>query len=526
MTVNVSPRALTTALPFNLPPVPWQDDDFDGELIIDSFAGGGGASTGIEWATGRSPDIAINHDPEALALHAANHPKTLHLVHSIWKVDPEFITKGRPVGLLWASPDCTHHSRAKGGKPVENGRRDLAWVVVRWAKQVRPRIICLENVGEFRDWGPLTADMRPDPSKKGQTFKAWVKELKALGYKVEWRELRADEYGAPTIRKRLFLVARCDGRPIVWPAPTHGRADSPEVKAGKLFPWKTAADIIDWSVPCHSIFLSKEEGRAVGVNRPLAEKTMRRLAKGVQRYVVDSKKPHLIDRAATFMAKFQENGVGVPLDEPLHTVMAGAPRHALVAAFMAQHNAGVIGHPMGVPVSTLTNTGSQQALVQVSLIDRQFGNSEPSPTSEPLGTVTAGGGGKSALVAAFMQTYYGADQDTQAGKPLPTVTTRDRFGVVTCDIDGELRSIVDIAMRMLTPRELYRAQGFPETYIIDRGLFEDGWKPLSKASQVRMCGNSVSPVIAHALVAANYRADEAMPVKKARQVTPLPLFAA
>ena len=253
------------------------------ELIVDSFAGGGGASTGIELALGRSPDIAINHDAEALALHRINHPETWHLPHNVWKVDPVAVTAGRPVGLLWASPDCKHFSKAKGGKPVKRNIRDLAWVVPRWAKQVRPRVIILENVEEFRDWGPISAEGVPCKERKGDEFKRWCAELKRLGYRVEHRELRACDYGAPTIRKRLFVIARRDGEKIVWPKPTHGRPDDPEVISGRKLPWRTAADIIDWSLPCHSIFLSREEGRAVGVNRPLADATMARIARGGKR---------------------------------------------------------------------------------------------------------------------------------------------------------------------------------------------------------------------------------------------------
>ena len=230
--------------PFMLPAL------LPGEIIVDSFAGGGGASLGIERALGRSPDIAINHDAEALAMHAMNHPATRHLPHNVWKVDPTAVTGGAPVGLLWASPDCKHHSKAKGGKPVKRAIRDLAWVVVRWARQVRPRIIMLENVEEFREWGPLDVDGRPCKERKGKTFDLFVAELRRLGYRVEHRDLRACDYGAPTIRKRLFLIARRDGAPIVWPMPTHGAPSNPGVIAGALLPWRTAAEIIDWSLPC------------------------------------------------------------------------------------------------------------------------------------------------------------------------------------------------------------------------------------------------------------------------------------
>jgi site-specific DNA-cytosine methylase len=274
------------------------------ELIVDSFAGGGGASTGIEMALGRSPDIAINHDATALAMHEVNHPATTHLVSDVWEVDPVEVTAGRPVGLAWFSPDCKHFSKAKGGKPVEKKIRGLAWVVVHWANVVAPRVIILENVEEFATWGPLGADNKPCPLQKGLTFKRWLSELERLGYVVEWRELRACDYGAPTLRKRLFLIARCDGEPIVWPVPTHkrvkayrdGRADVEKLGSAlvpDVKPARVAAEIIDWSLPCPSIFdTAKQIKEKYGLRavRPLQKATMARLAKGVRRYVVDAAK--------------------------------------------------------------------------------------------------------------------------------------------------------------------------------------------------------------------------------------------
>ena len=250
------------------------------EIIVDNFAGGGGASLGIEQALGRSPDIAVNHDPEAVAMHAANHPTTQHLCGDVWEYDPVAVCGGRPVGLLWASPDCKHFSKAKGGKPVQKKIRGLAWVVVRWAKTVRPRVIFLENVEEFQTWGPLTEAGMPDPAKKGLTFQRWMRELRACGYVVEMKQLRACAYGAPTTRKRLFVIARCDGQPIVWPEPTHG--------AGRI-PYRTAAECIDWSIPIPSIF-----ERA----RPLAENTMRRIARGIRRFVLEAERPFLVGHVA------------------------------------------------------------------------------------------------------------------------------------------------------------------------------------------------------------------------------------
>lgn len=307
------------------------------ELIIDSFAGGGGASTGIEMALSRSPDFAINHDAEALALHAANHPETIHLSENIWKVDPLDVVEGRPVGLAWFSPDCKHFSKAKGGKPVKKNIRDLAWVIVNWAKRARPRVIFVENVEEFQGWGPLDENNQPCKDRKGETFRKWVKALKAEGYKIEWRELRACDYGAPTIRKRLFIIARRDGLPIVWPEPTHGKPDDPDVIAGKKKPWRTAAEIIDWSLPCPSIFMTKEEAKvyhkATGdrVNRPLAEATMARIAKGVKRYVLDNPKPFIVT------VNHQGEGFrGQGLDDPFMTVTSARDGHGLIAPVLRQ----------------------------------------------------------------------------------------------------------------------------------------------------------------------------------------------
>jgi DNA (cytosine-5)-methyltransferase 1 len=650
------------------------------ELIVDSFAGGGGASTGIEMALGRSPDFAINHDPEALALHAANHPHTVHLSKNVWHVDPLEIVNGAPVGLAWFSPDCKHFSKAKGGKPVKRHIRDLAWVVVHWAKRVRPRVIMLENVEEFRDWGPITAEGKPCPDRKGQTFQAWMAELKRLGYRVEWRELRACDYGAPTIRKRLFLIARRDGRAIVWPEPTHGKPTDPDVIAGRKLPWRTAAEIIDWSLPCPSIFLTKEEGRKVGCNRPLADATMARIAKGVKRYVLDAAKPFIVSVAhgysggrreypleepigtvtsggishgvvvphvsyaqqggrvrsaedplhtvtastkdqntvvapilaphvmtmrsaqkphngadepthtitaggaglslvapqlvgcggragqsrprgldepmhtatakadtcltAAHLTKFNTGATGsdaeapvptvtaahseyhpggaVPLglvaasivkqnfgskpcsavDEPLHTVTTQGNRHQLTAAFLAQHNTGVVGHTVEAPLSTVTAGGdrgmSQQAVVSAGMLNLRGSDRRGADVDAPLNTVT-GGGTHAAEVRAFLLKYYGSTEDGQGVEdPLHTVTALPRFGLVT--IEGELYEIADIGMRMLKARELYRAQGFPDTYRID---IEFNGRPLPQSSQTRMCGNSVCPPMARALVAAN-----------------------
>lgn len=438
------------------------------EIIVDNFAGGGGASTGIEMATGLSVDIAINHDPAAIAMHKANHPDTEHYCESVWDVDPVKAVKGRPVGLAWFSPDCKHFSKAKGGKPVEKKIRGLAWVAVRWAATVRPRVIMLENVEEFKTWGPLK-DGHPDISKKGRTFKSFINALKKLGYEVDWRELRACDYGAPTIRKRFFLIARCDGRPIVWPAATHGEPNSPEVKSGKLKTWRTAAEIIDWSIGTPSVFERK---------KPLAENTMRRIARGLKKFVIDNPAPFIApvkpsgndnrNLVSAFLTSYYtettKNEVrGVSLNDPLHTITAGGNRFGLVTSHMIKFRGQNIGHPV----------------------------------TEPLHTITAGGT-HLGEVRAFLMAYYGASVGQGLNEPLHTITTRDRFGLVT--IHGQDYQIADIGMRMLQPHELYAGQGFPPNYIIDR---DHEGKPYPKTEQVARCGNAVPPPFADALVMAN-----------------------
>lgn len=541
-----------------------------GELIIDNFAGGGGASTGIERAFGRPVDVAINHNAEALAMHAANHPHTAHYCESVWDIDPIEVTKNQPVGLVWLSPDCKHFSKAKGGKPVEKKIRGLAWVALRWAAKCQPRVIMLENVEEFKTWGPLQIDAegnaRPDPSKKGQTFRSFVRQLQGLGYAVDWKEMRACDYGAPTIRKRFFMVARRDGLPISWPKATHGAPTSKEVKAGKLQPWRTAAECIDWSIPCPSIFERK---------KPLADATLRRIAKGVMRYVVDAENPFIIGQGGPiysgkpvpvtqpFGTLTTENhrAIAVPtlvqtgygeregqapraldIGKPLGTVVGGAGKHALVSAFLAKHYTGVVGSDLqasmgtvtsvdhhslvaahlvhmghgeqsangakrwshGVrdvtePINTITASGVPCGIVTSSLVKLR-GTSSTAASDEPLHTISAGGQ-HHAEVRAFLLSYYGSETDADSlGNPARTVTSRDRFGLVT--IKGQDYQIVDIGLRMLSPRELFTAQGFPADYIIgddaSQGLH------LTKTAQVRMCGNSVCPPLSEALVRANF----------------------
>lgn len=505
------------------------------ELVVDLFAGGGGASTGIEQAIGRSVDVAINHDPEAISLHQANHPQTMHYCSDVFEVDPVAVTHGRPVGLLWASPDCKHFSKAKGGKPVSKKIRSLAWVVVKWAKAVRPRVICLENVEEFQTWGPLGADQKPCPNRKGETFQKWVESLRNLGYKVEWKELRACDYGAPTIRKRLFLVARRDGLPIEWPAATHGDPKRPETKARGLEPWRTAAECIDWTLPTPSIFER---------DRPLADATLRRIARGIVKYVIEAQEPFIVS-----LAHGEESPSGVKrwgsgvrsMRDPLQTVLAGgngaalcAPivssyyghktdqgeargssieepiktqttenRHALVSAFLAKHYGGVIGTDLGKPISTVTSV-DHHSLVSMFLTEHaNASNQRNMSVTEPMRTQCAQvKGGHFAAVAVLLVKYYGNERDgVELTDPMHTIPTRDRFGLVTVQIGGEPYVITDIGMRMLQPHELYAAQGFPANYRIDKCA--DG-KPLTKTAQVRMCGNSVCPPIARLLVEANY----------------------
>lgn len=597
-------------------------------LIVDNFAGGGGASTGIEAALGRAVDLAINHDEQAIRMHEANHPGTMHIRNNIWQIDPEQVvrdlyakvcndnparrieinpkTRLPLVALAWFSPDCKHFSKAKGGKPREKSIRDLAWVVVLWAKRVRPNLILLENVEEFRTWGPLCDEGKPIKERAGETFELWCKELRKLGYKLEFRELRACDYGAPTIRKRFFMVARCDGKPIVWPKPTHGKPDSAEVLSGKRKPWRTAAEIIDWSIPCPSIFDRK---------KPLAEKTLRRIAHGIMKFVVNNPAPfivpicntkwagdrfypgdeplrtittakggemavvmphvtkfrsgaigHAVDEplhtvtansyvkrpggsaplgvveavvspvivgcggrrgqsgptgpeqpypttttkadacvVAAFMQKFAQNGQGVDPAEPLHTVMAGAPRHAVVCAHLEQANGGpnnenLAGRPADAPLSTIATSGSQQRLVTSNLVKLRGTCRDGSSVEEPLHTVSAGGT-HMGEVRAFLIKYYGNEQDGHGlGRPLGTVTVQDRFGLVTVTIEGEEYVIVDIGMRMLSPRELFNAQGFPADYQIETDAHG---KPITKTAQVAKCGNSVCPPLSEALAGAN-----------------------
>lgn len=447
-------------------------------IVVDLFAGGGGASEGIRQALGVSPWLAINHDEAAIRMHEANHPETIHLTEDLFRVRPaDHRPRRGQVDLLWASPDCTHHSRAKGGKPRETGRRLLAWVVVEWARVVHPRVIALENVQEFRDWGPLDDAGHPIASRKGETFTEFVGALRLAGYRVEHRVLNAADYGAPTSRRRLFLVARCDGEPIVWPAPTHG--------PGRSLPWRTAAECIDWSIPNLSIFATKAEARtwsrASGLGlprRPLAEATERRIAEGLRRFVLETPRPFLVQTG--YGERPGQTPRAMSLDAPLGTVVASGQKHALVSAWLARHygvsrqraargDLGAVGQSLRDPTGTVT------AVDHHSLCEA---------TLHPEAT------GRAGQVAAFLAKYYGTGCGQRVDAPLDTVTTVDRFGLVTVQMHGESYVITDIGMRMLGPRELARAQGFDEDYVLTG----------NKKEQVARIGNSVCPPVAAALV--------------------------
>ena len=503
------------------------------EIVVDNFAGGGGASTGIEIAIGRSVDIAINHDPAAIAMHRANHPTTEHYTEDVWKVDPVEACAGRPVALAWFSPDCKHHSKAKGGKPVDKHIRGLAWVAVKWAKAVRPRVIMLENVEEFMDWGRLDANSRPDPRYKGETFRRFVHQLERQGYTVEWRLIRACDYGAPTIRKRFFLIARCDGQPIRWPEPTHADPDGFEVAAGMKKPWVPVAEVLDFSLPCPSIFATSEEiWEQYGIRavRPLSEKTLKRIARGVMKFVVENPRPFIVkvnhsgdgfrgqevtDPLGTITAK-HGTGVIIPnliqyhgekmtekvrgqdVGKPLMTVDA-SNRYGLVSTFISKYYGGGCTSPasgMDEPLPTVTAI-DHNAVCAVAVT--QFNNnSVGQEVTKPINTLTAQTN-HFGEVCAFMVKYYsGEGSGSSCADPAPTITTKDRLGLVT--VHGQDYQIVDIGLRMLTPRELFDAQGFPPDYIID--VDADG-KAYPKSEQVARCGNAVCPPIPTALVRAN-----------------------
>lgn len=525
-------------------PLTAQDD----EIIVDYFCGGGGASTGLEMGLGRMVALAKNHDAAAISLHQVNHPHAAHLQTDVFDGDPLEEVGGRRVGWFHMSPDCTHHSQAKGGQPRKKAIRDLSWIGCKWAGRARPRVISLENVQQILDWSPLIAKrdaatgrvikmvpymskgrlkaqevvaeqgervpldqqyLIPDPARKGQTWRRFVRQLERLGYAVEWRVMHASAFGVPTTRKRLFMIARCDGRPIVWPEPTHAK----EPKAWQS-PWAQAHECIDWTIAGQSIFRRK---------KPYAEATLRRIAKGTARYVLNCADPFIVP-IANWSAADSVHSVR----EPLRTVTAWprggsfalaspvlaplthqggdrvhGPRDlvptitaahrgelAVFSAFLAQANGGfntTPGHDLRRPVSTVTNTGSQQQLVTATLAAECGLSLENAEGAQQ--------------VAAFLMQYYSEGQQWGAlNRPMNTITTKDRLALVTVHLGGEPFVIVDIRMRMLQPHELYRAQGFPANYVIDRG--HDG-RAFTKTEMVRMCGNSVCPPLLAALAQAN-----------------------
>lgn len=446
-----------------------QTSIFD-EIIVDNFAGGGGASTGIELATGRPVTIAINHDPAAILMHRTNHPYTEHLQASVWDVDPVKVCAGRPVGLAWFSPDCKHFSKAKGAALVDRNIRGLAWIVLRWAGTVRPRVIILENVEEFKTWGPVRKG-KPVKSKSGDTFQKWLSQLEALGYKVEYRELVAADYGAPTTRKRFVLIARCDGRPIRWPERTHAPRDSEEVKNGKCKPWVSAAEIIDWSLPCPSIFAGKAEIKEqYGVNavRPLADNTMRRIIRGVDKFTIKSGDPFIVptgygerkgqaprvhdirEPVSTVVSTTKQNlcrpivapltitntcnSVGASADAPVHTVTT-AGNQLLVAPNLIQYHAeqGDYARAQGLaaPISTV-DASNRYGLVTAQMTE-YYGNGAPLDVTEPMHTATSHD--REALTLAHVAEYKGQNIGQRADKPLRTMTAQGgEFGVVSVRI--------------------------------------------------------------------------------------------
>jgi DNA (cytosine-5)-methyltransferase 1 len=510
------------------------------EIFVDNFAGGGGASEGAEQALERPVHTAVNHWDVALACHAANHPSSIHRCEDVYAVDPREAIGAFRVGGGWFSPDCTNHSRAKGGKPRDQKIRGLAWVAVKWARTVRPRVLFLENVVEFLDWGPLDSKTnKPIESRKGEIFRRWVRELEKLGYVVEWRSLVAADYGAPTSRRRLYLIARCDGQPIVWPEPTHGR--------GRAHPHRTAAEIIDWSIPCPSIFERK---------KPLAEPTLRRIAAGIRRFVLENGDPFIVPvthprdarvhnirepvRTVT-AANRGELALVAPtlvhrsngerkgqapriydIHAPLGTVVAQGLKHALVAAFITKHYGSpehrmkAIGQDARAPLSTVT--AKDHHALTAAFLTKFYGTAGAGQdVREPVPTVTASGGrggGHLAEVRALLERFAPARPANAQGGLFEGATDGAPLGIVT--INGEQYAIVDIGMRMLQPRELFRAQGFPESYVIDpfveaktkRGKVKR--RRLTKGEQIALAGNSVCPPVARALIRANFAHHQAV----------------
>ena len=536
-------------------------------IFIDEFAGGGGASTGIELATGRPIDVAINHDESAIMMHKRNHPYTRHYQEDVWAIYPKDVTNGRPVRLAWFSPDCKHFSKAKGAALVDKKIRGLAWIVLRWAALARPDVIMLENVEEFTTWGPVRKG-KPIKKKAGVTYVKWRRQLSDLGYEIDTRVLCAADYGAPTIRKRFCLIARCDGQPIIWPERTHAPRDSEEVKSGKCKPWRSAAEIIDFSLPAYSIFESKEvikEKYGVRVQRPLKPNTLRRIAKGMDTFVIKSAKPFIIQHkynnkeqditkplttitsvgaheliTPTLIQYHTEQSDkevrGQGLHDPLRTV-DGSNRYGLAAVHLTQYFSGE-GHYHSVDDPLATITTMEREGVVAAYLTEWYGNAKDGfDFNDPLHTILSKD--HEALTSVFLSKYFSGVTGADVRSPLPTVTASDHNALVAVTIakwdehtdlkywpkvrnllneycgynlaDDEILLlnirglwyfISDIGLRMLTPRELYNAQGFPADYIIDRDVYG---RKISRADQVARCGNSVCPPMAEAMVRANLR---------------------
>lgn len=453
-------------------------------FVIDLFAGGGGASEGIRRALGRCPNIAINHNPKAVEMHTANHPSTRHLCESVWDVEPRSVCAGRSPDLLWASPDCTHFSRARGGKPKDKKIRGLAWRVVRWAAETRPTVIAMENVPEFVTWGPLTRTGRVIKHRMGETFDVFVGHLRALGYAVEWRNLVACDYGAPTSRKRLFLIARRDGAPIVWPEPTHG--------PGRSRPHRGVVECIDFTIPTRSIFERK---------KPLAAATQRRIAEGLRRFVLEDPNPYIVRIGQTS----SDSGKVAPVSAPLSTITTKAEHLLCIPSMVHIGNGEREGQAPRVmdirkPAGTFVASGTKQYLVS-AWIAKHFTGVTGHRLDRPLGAITARD--HHSLVTAMMVEYYGTATARRITDPLATLTSVDRFGLVTVELCGSTWAVIDIHMRMLEPREQATAQGFRPDYILTG----------TKRDQTARIGNSVSPDPAEALIRANVRVPRAMAAK-------------
>lgn len=532
----------------------------DEEISVDLFAGGGGVSDGYKIATGKEIDVAVNHDVAAVAMHKANHPGTLHYCESIHDVDPIKACQGRKVGFFWISPMCTHFANAKGGTPVDPKIRALAWVEVKWALAVRPRVMFLENVVEFKTWGPVDEKGQPIKERSGETFEAFVAALttglhpdhpawpeieeelgayfdkerlvQGLGYTVEYRELVASVLGAPTSRRRFFMIARCDGKPIKWPVPTHGDPKSLEVAAGKLKPWRTAAEVIDFTRPCPSIFASKSEIKekyGLTAVRPLAPDTMKRTIKGVDKFFVKNPEPFLIHinhsgdsfrgqsinkpfptitakhgygMAAPVLMQYHasDDARGQDVNKPLMTIDA-SPRYAITAAFLAKYYGKGIGQKIDEPLHTIAS--HDHSGLNVVHIVKFKGDNKGQTVDTPLQTITASIG-QFGVIKTFLQKVKDDDM-----KYWPQV--RELFNehcgygiaddeVLLFEINGDQYFICDIGLRMLTPRELFDGNGFRPTYIIDTDYYG---KRYPKAEQVKRCGNSVPPPFATALIWAN-----------------------